>query len=243
MKWLKKSAKFIIHHFPVPLTRNERCDRDTLTIIKKVCHPASVCIDIGAHNGKILHYFIKHASKGIHWAYEPIPQLFHVLKRKYGSAANIYQLALSNVKGNSAFNFVTTDMAYSGLKKRSYDRPEKDSSIQVKTDLLDNLVPEKQNITLIKIDVEGAELLVLQGAIKTIRRNKPVILFEFGKAGATAYDYDDSIMFDFIDHNLYYDIFTLKAFKHNMPPLSRDQFHQYFNNGKEFFFAAVPKQP
>lgn len=241
MQWLKHIVKWIIHHFPVALTRNEKYDRLTAAIIKKICRSHSVCIDAGAHTGKILLQMIKQAPRRKHWAFEPIPQLFHLLKKKYGSAVYVYPYALSNLQGTAAFNLVTTNMAYSGLMKRKYDKPEKDTSIQVKTELLDNIIPATVKIELIKIDVEGAELQVLQGAINTIRRCKPVILLEFGRAGSEAYGYDDQIMFDFIDHNLYYDIFTVKAYCINKPALSRHAFHLFYKNGKEYFFVAAPR--
>jgi FkbM family methyltransferase len=241
MQWLRHIVKWVIHHFPVALTKNERYDRLTTAIIKRVCHTNSVCIDAGAHTGKILLQLMKHAPKGRHWAFEPIPQLFHSLKRRYGSAVNVYPYALSNVHGTSSFNFVTTDMAYSGLRKRKYDKPEKDKQIQVRTEMLDHVIPATEKIALMKVDVEGAELLVLQGAINTIKRSKPVILFEFGKAGSLAYGYDDQVMFDFIDYNLYYEIFTLQAYKDNEPALSRQQLHEYYQNGKEYFFVAASK--
>ena len=43
---------------------------------------------------------------------------------------------------------------------------------------MDNLIEKHLNIKLIKIDTEGHEAKVLRGAIKTIKENKPLILFE-----------------------------------------------------------------
>jgi len=60
-------------------------------------------------------------------------------------------------------------------------------------------IPAETKIALIKMDVEGAELLVMKGAAQTIQRSKPILLFEFGKAGAEAYNYNDEIMFQFIN--------------------------------------------
>ncbi|SVC57291.1 uncharacterized protein METZ01_LOCUS310145, partial [marine metagenome] len=48
--------------------------------------------------------------------------------------------------------------------------------IEVKA--LDKVLPEIEKVGLIKIDVEGYEFKVLQGAEKTIRNNMPIILFE-----------------------------------------------------------------
>ena len=42
----------------------------------------------------------------------------------------------------------------------------------IETKTLDNIIHLDRSIGLIKIDVEGAELSVLQGAIETIKRNK-----------------------------------------------------------------------
>ena len=43
---------------------------------------------------------------------------------------------------------------------------------------LDSFVEENGlNVGLIKVDVEGAEQLLLQGALETIRRMKPALLF------------------------------------------------------------------
>ena len=161
----KKYLKNIATHFPIPLTTNEYYDRLTEKIIKKVCNQRSACIDVGANEGKILSMFVKHCPFGRHYAFEPIPHLYFSLKRKYGSAVTIYKLALSNHTGESNFNFVLTDPAYSGLKKRDYDKPEKDEMIQVETAKLDDIINPNQPIQLIKLDIEGGEYNALSGAV------------------------------------------------------------------------------
>ena len=46
--------------------------------------------------------------------------------------------------------------------------------IKVETDAIDNVVGDS-SIGLIKMDVEGAELNALKGAIKTLERSKPAL--------------------------------------------------------------------
>src|SRR5690606_23667035 len=88
----------------------------------------------------------------------------------------------------------------SGLIKRRYDRPnEEDCNITVKTDLLDRIIPVDMPIDLIKIDVEGGELLVLEGAKETIKRSKPVIIFEHGLGASDYYGAPPEQVFRLLD--------------------------------------------
>jgi hypothetical protein len=57
--------------------------------------------------------------------------------------------------------------------------PERDQgSIKVKTRTLDSLLPElgADRVNVLKIDVEGAELMVLKGASETIRANPNILV-------------------------------------------------------------------
>ena len=226
---------------PIAFTKNEQYDRLTKTIIKTVCKPDSICVDVGAHNGKILSMMMEAAPQAAHYAFEPIPELFQLLKRKFRRNAKVYCVALSDRKETTSFNLVLTDMAYSGLNKRAYDKKEKDTYIFVETELLDAIIPTETKIALIKIDVEGAELLVLKGALQTIQRSKPVLLFEFGKAGAEAYDYNDAVMFQFITETLQYHIYTLQDWLKTKTALNQGAFSDHYYYGKEFFFVAEAK--
>jgi FkbM family methyltransferase len=237
---IKKMLKYIVSLSPIALTKNEQYDRLTKKILQSVCKTDSVCVDVGANEGKVLKLMMKVAPVAKHFAFEPIPVLFKKLASKFNEAAHIYNIALSNSVGTSKFNLVLSDMAYSGLQKRAYDKPEKDTIIEVQTELLDNIISLDTKIALIKIDVEGAELLVLKGAIKTIAQSKPIILFEFGKAGSQAYNISCKQMFHFFSSEIKYEIFTLHGWLKKDNSLSETAFENYYNNDKEYFFVANP---
>jgi FkbM family methyltransferase len=226
---------------PIALTKNERYDRLTQRIIQQVCQPNSNCIDIGAHEGRILAMMLDAAPLGRHHAFEPIPALYEQLKKDFGPRAMIHPQALSNQSGHTHFNLVLSNPALSGIKKRPYWKKEIDQPIQVATAVLDHLIDPSEQIDLIKMDVEGAELWVLEGAINTIHRCQPVILFECGNMGGQVYDFSAKDAFDLLDLRLKYRIFTLDAWLKHAPALKFQDFQKHFDQGTEFFFLATPK--
>jgi FkbM family methyltransferase len=238
---VKKILKHIAALSPIALTKNEQYDRLTKKILKRVCTTESICIDIGANEGKVLQMMLQVARDAKHYAFEPIPVLFEKLKLKFQSKAHILNIALSNKVGKANFNLVLTDMAYSGLQKRAYDKPEKDTTIEVSTALLDNIIPTTTKIDLIKLDIEGGEYFALHGAIKTIHQSTPIILFEFGKAGANAYNITNEQMFQFITSQLNYEIYTLTGWLKKSASLDQKAFNAFFENNLEFFYLAAPK--
>jgi len=234
--------KQLVVHAPIALTKNERIDRQTKRVIKKVLHPNGIGVDIGAHKGKITEMMLAASPHQQHFGFEPIPILFQQLKNKYQQKIQLYPYALSNTIGNSTFNLVTTNMAFSGIKKRPYDRIEKDKNITVTVNTLDNIIPPSTFIHLIKIDVEGAEYWVLKGALQTITRCKPIILFEFGKTGAEVYGITADKMFALWHETLNYNIYTLKNWLQNKPSLNYAAFNNYFIHENLYFFLAAPQQ-
>jgi len=79
--------------------------------------------------------FLKQSPKGLYFGFEPLPHLYKFLVGKYNNYQNvhIYDFALSNSEGFSKFNYVISNPAYSGIKKRIYDgKNEKDIQITVK---------------------------------------------------------------------------------------------------------------
>jgi FkbM family methyltransferase len=141
-------------------------------------------IDVGAHIGLYTLIAAKRVgSSGKVIAIEPDPDNFKILKK------NILLNQLSNVealecavystkeklklflpeleRGRTIFNTVMQDRA--GISN---------NFLEVEANTLDNILNENniQRVNWIKIDVEGAELEVLKGAVNTLSSNKNITL-------------------------------------------------------------------
>lgn len=238
--FIKNIAKKLQPLLPFAVSKNELYDRSTKKIISKHCKQDSNCIDIGANEGKILQWMIEISPNGKHIAFEPIPSLYDNLKLKYRSNALILNIALSDQQSVSQFNYVTSDPALSGLLKRPYPNYHHEKQIAVNTDTLDNLIAINHKISLIKMDVEGGEWHVLQGAINSINRDKPLILFECGKIGGDIYGFNDTEMYQLFNTQLHYQLYTLEGWLKAASPLTSIDFKAYYENGEEYFFLAAP---
>ena len=224
----------------VDLTKNLKYDRITKRIIKNSLKYNSNCIDIGCHKGQILDVMIQYAPAGKHYAFAPIPYLFDELQIKYKNKAVVYPFALSDTSGKSSFQLVKNAPAYSGIKKRHYDISNPDiEEITVKLKTLDEIIPENEIIDFIKIDVEGAEFCVLKGGKNLLKKNKPIILFEFGKGASDYYGTKPSDLFSYLTEQIGLKIFTLDAYLKSKRNISQSEFEHLYISGKEYYFIAA----
>ena len=136
-------------------------------------------LDVGANIGNHSVFFSKIFSKV--YAFEPNPQAFYLLQ--YNSAgSNIAPLnyGLSSENSTVAFSINPMNIGASRIVDEcSNDGPQGAKSIGIKSRRLDDdLQFKNQKVSLIKIDVEGHELQVLEGAAKLIGAEQPIIVFE-----------------------------------------------------------------
>jgi len=195
-QWIKE---FCIR-WGIDLTKNIAYDRMTLELFTKALKPNSNCIDIGCHKGELLLEMLRLAPHGEHFAFEPIPDYYAALQKKFIQYANVhlYACALNNTTGQTTFQYVRNAPAYSGLKRRDYAITQPDiEELSVEVRRLDDVIPPTTTIHFIKIDVEGGEWGVLQGAAQLLARCKPVTLFEFGLGAANHYGTQPEWVFDF----------------------------------------------
>jgi FkbM family methyltransferase len=236
---VKDMLRKLLIFFHLDLTKNIQYDRLTKVIMKRNIQNNYNCIDIGCHKGEILELMLQYAPKGKHYAFEPIPYLFKELEKKYKNKAQIFPYALSDRSGHSTFQLVKNAPAYSGIKRRQYDisNPEIEE-IEVELKTLDEMISPNEKIDFIKIDVEGGEFGVLKGARNILQKNKPTILFECGKGASDYYGTNPFDLYDFISNEMDLSIFTLTSYIKNKPPLTRDEFGNYFNTNAEYYFVA-----
>lgn len=221
--------------------KNQFYDSLTDLVMERVLADNAICVDVGCHEGAILDVMLAHAPVGKFYAFEPLPHLYAHLVRRYGKRADIhlYNLALSNEAGDTSFNHVITNPGYSGFIKRRYDRPlEEDTEITVKTALLDAVVESGDTVSFIKIDVEGAELQVLQGARQLLKKHKPVIVFEHGLGAADVYGTTPKDIYDLLCVECGLQISLMDRWLKNKPALTLEEFDRQFSLGLDYYFIA-----
>jgi FkbM family methyltransferase len=151
-------------------------------------------IDVGANDGSYVHYLRRHARKVI--AFEPIPSLADALRAKFRQDVEIRSIALSDRAGTVELHMPVVDgVTVTGCSTvsptASATYPDH-RAIEVPMATLDSSY--EGDVGFIKIDVEGHEQAVLDGAVQTIRRCRPRMLVEIderlspgGLARAKAY--------------------------------------------------------
>lgn len=227
---------------PEELHSNDFYDSLTYQVLQRALKPASTCVDVGCHEGLVLESMVKLAPSGRFYAFEPIPEMFEALKSKFPSPRiTLSNVALSNQAGVVSFNHVVSNPGYSGLRKRTYDRPdETDRTISVPTDRMDNVIPRTERVDVIKVDVEGAELQVFEGAVETIKRCMPFIIFEHGLGAADCYGTRPSQIFDLLCGECGLKISLLQNWLDRRKPLSRKGFEDQFDHRTNYYFIAHP---
>jgi FkbM family methyltransferase len=179
------------------------------------------------------------APRGRHFAFEPIPALHRRLCRSF-PGVTCHPLALSDTEGSTTFNHFERLDGFSGMVRRELGvDPGPVREITVRTAPLDAVLPPDLPIALIKIDVEGAEYRVLQGAKTTLRNSRPVVIFECGVGGLDLYGHSPGQVFDLLaDCGL--DIRLLADWSPGQSALSRQQFSDEFYGGVNYMFVASP---
>ncbi len=221
---------------------NSLYDMQTREIIKKTLSSNSNSIDVGCHVGEILEWMVSASPNGTHYGFEPIPDLFQGLKKRFAGNEKVFisDIALSDACGETVFQNVISSPAYSGFRRRRYEKPnEQIEEITVKADKLDSLIPDSIKIDFIKIDVEGAELQVFRGAVETIKRCKPVIVFEHGIGAADYYGTTPMDVYDILVQCCNQKVDLMENWLAGVRTgMSRERFCDNFYSRKNYYFMC-----
>jgi FkbM family methyltransferase len=152
-----------------------------------------VVVDIGAHIGLFtLGAAMRVGQQGRVFAFEPSPDtakvlVDHVALNRWSDRVEVVRAVVSDADGVVPFYVYGLSMAASlsrdNIEALNPEQIEAATRIDVPTVTLDRFCHE-QHIKpgLLKIDVEGAELHVLRGAVDLLRTGSPVILCEIHPA-------------------------------------------------------------
>jgi len=151
--------------------------------LEKYAAPDSTILDIGANIGLVSLSASVLSPEGTIYAIEASPVIYKILEKNLSGnpSKNVkpIHIALSNKKDTLDF-FEDTDFL-AGSRVVPSGTHSSHKIIKVPAVPLDQLVKELgiDKIDIIKLDVEGHEEQVLDGARKTIKKFKPFCLIEF----------------------------------------------------------------
>lgn len=173
-----------------------------LRVLPDYITPNKLTIDVGGNSGYQTYF---HANYNNVVTYEPVPGLFDVLSenlKELEKKVTLINKAVTN-KNKDVQLFVDVNR----LSMTSQAPLVESETITVPGVALDN--ENHTNVGFIKVDVEGYELDVLEGATKLIERDRPTMMVEVYQPWCDKIGFSSETIFDFfVDRDyriLYYD--------------------------------------
>jgi len=214
---------------------------EEIVAIKHAMRSRRRAIDVGTNIGIYTYALSKYCCKVE--SFEPVTEctkMLHEYANYQGNIA-IHNVALSN-RSEEAFLFIPfmRDKPELNVGLASINDP---GGQRVRLPVLLRRLDDYEfiDVDFIKIDVEGHELEVIEGALETIRREKPVLLVEIeqrhliGRTIAQVFDYILALGYQgsFLQGGHRKSIDTFSYEQHQIPYLENVFSKRYINN---FFF-------
>jgi FkbM family methyltransferase len=220
-----------------PERKSARYDQETNAVMRQALRPGTIGVDVGANEGNILRQMVTMASAARHIAIEPLPGYAAALRSEFPNVT-IIQAALSDQAGSAVFHHVVSSPWESGLVRLQHYHRDGSVIEEIKVDVfrLDDVVPQEETVSFLKIDTEGAELAVIRGAQETIRRCRPVIVFEAGARTTGCYGVSAEDIMDTIG-GLGLSLSTMSRWLHGWRAFTGPQFREAYAN-RDFYFIA-----
>jgi FkbM family methyltransferase len=153
--------------------------------LDRILQPGMTFLDAGANDGLYSVFAAKRVgSEGTVWAFEPSSRELERLRHNLdlnGLTARVFPVALADTTTREELTI--GDWEHAGQNTLGgFGHAQVEAARREKVDVrrLDDLVDEAApaRIDVVKLDVEGAEFRLLRGALSTLRRYRPVLLFE-----------------------------------------------------------------
>lgn len=155
--------------------------------------PAPMVFDGGANLGQFTERVLAARPNATIHAFEPAPQTFQALLRKFPTGVQLHNFGLSDHEGDATMyaDEPTSESASVMPQDRSHwsDHDDFQPIGVVKLRTIDDVCDELgiERIDLLKLDVEGAELRALRGASRMLAEGRiALIQFEYGLPGMAA---------------------------------------------------------
>lgn len=165
--------------------------------ISRLLAPGETAVDVGANIGQMTSLMCCRAGeRGRVFAWEPHGELFRELVENLSNApdgyarAHVRQAAVGRRIGNLTLSMGVDWNMNRGTAKLSNDKPDGASKIEVAVETLDGVLSAAGEVHMLKVDVEGFERDVFEGAraLLAARRIRDILFEDLanGKTGVAA---------------------------------------------------------
>ncbi|SDI27716.1 methyltransferase, FkbM family [Pseudomonas flavescens] len=189
-----------LHATPYALLGFGSYENDETAFLKSVFGEGEVFLDVGANLGWYSLVLGRQCPQGRIFAFEPIPSTVAVLERniRLNRLTNVEPVAMGlfDRQDELGFFFAEDVSGATSLKMAGQDRGRAPvREVRCRTTTLDAFCASRAlQPSLIKIDVEGAELMVVQGGERTLQAT-PIILVELLRKWSRVFGYHPNDVF------------------------------------------------
>jgi len=174
-------------------------EKNDSQMIYRLIGDKDIFFDIGANVGWYsINVGLSRRSAQI-YCFEPIPYTYAFLQKnlQLNAVSNVmaHNFGFSNRSGEFDFYFYAE---HSGNASSANVSNRDDVEVlKCKLRTLDEYMSQENlSVDFIKCDVEGAELMVFQGGLQTIRRYKPIVFSEILRKFSAKFNYNPNEIFD-----------------------------------------------
>ena len=160
------------------LLRDQRAE---FAVIRRHLRPGDIACDIGANKGSFIYWLSWWVRNGRVVAFEPQPEL----ARELINICRVIKLGNVKVEAKAVYSqsghqdlFLPRGHQPGASLHRTALQGESVTTLSVPVVALDDYFSPSDKVTLLKIDVEGAEFGVLKGAERILRQHAPLLVFE-----------------------------------------------------------------
>ncbi len=187
-------------------------ESELVQLLCRLIKPGTEILDIGANIGLIAIPLLRHNGSITVTSVEASPNSIPYLKKtnaesEYANRWQIIDKAVADKPGTISFELADPSYgAFDGIKNTQ--RTSMVKTVEVECTTIDIIWEQKQkpDVSLIKIDVEGADLLALRGGINCIKQCKPIIAMEWNQVNILPFNLSNIDLLDFcksIQYELY----------------------------------------
>ena len=146
--------------------------RDIKFLINEESHP--IVFDVGANDGEVIRLFVRAFPGARAYCFEPNPFIIKKLERNtkpFNKRVSVFNFALGDYEGSSVLNRYESDKVSSLLNDR---KGTIQNSTEVRVSSIDRFCSARdiKSISYLKIDTEGFDFRVLQGAKNLLCDNR-----------------------------------------------------------------------